>query len=430
MENNDISGNIQNEKEYLLDILKENDCESLEELRNLINFLNNENKRLHSLNIENLKRINILSVRINHLENLTKDNGQYYEYENNYKYKYIELLRTINIIKNYAKDKENEYNEMAREHKKYSTFFFLNLNKIIDSIITQNNENNLSNLDDLLPTLNNHTKNNERKYSHDKTKMNRLHSSPNSYHYSFKNFDNYWQYLNVNDNNRMGNTENVVNNNYEKLDPIECSTYKESRKSSKGEIKKTTKKKSEKNISDDITYHLQNRECSNEIKLKNKLHSSSHSSFHKNLERNDGKETYNTKFEKIKSLRESYKSTDKELISSVDSIKKKKKKKTLEPENQINKMVNYNYEIKNIDIENARKDDIVVSENDLIKDINSPKENIISILNKKNNITPIKHIGDLTPKYVKYNTLHREIINPRQRYSRQKSRSIDHIVCL
>lgn len=103
MENNNISGKkIQNEKEYLLDILKANDCESLKELQNLINFLNNENKRLHSLNIENLKRINILSARINHLENLTKDNSQHYECETNYKYKFMEVLRAVNIIKKYT----------------------------------------------------------------------------------------------------------------------------------------------------------------------------------------------------------------------------------------------------------------------------------------------------------------------------------------
>ncbi|CXI41195.1 conserved Plasmodium protein, unknown function [Plasmodium berghei] len=429
MENNNISGKkIQNEKEYLLDILKANDCESLKELQNLINFLNNENKRLHSLNIENLKRINILSARINHLENLTKDNSQHYECETNYKYKFMEVLRAVNIIKKYTKDKENEYNEMVREHEKYSTFFFLNLNKIIDSIIIQNNESNVSNLDDILPTLNSHTKNNERNYSHDKTKMNRLHSSPNLYHHSFKNFDNYWQCLSVNDNNRMGNAGNAVNNQH--LEPLDCGIYKENRKSSKGEIKKTTKKKSEQNISNGITYHLQSRGCSNEIELKNKLHSNYHSPFHKNLERNDEKEIYNTKFEKMKSLRESYKNTDNELISSEDNINKKKKKKNFEAENQINKMVNYNYELKNIDIKNTRKDDIVVSEYNLNKDINSPKENIINILNKKKNITPIKDIGNLTPKYVKYNTLHREIVNPRQRYSRQKTRSIDHIICL
>lgn len=35
------------EKKIILDMLKENDCQTIEELKNLVLFLNNENKRLH-----------------------------------------------------------------------------------------------------------------------------------------------------------------------------------------------------------------------------------------------------------------------------------------------------------------------------------------------------------------------------------------------
>ncbi|VWU51793.1 conserved protein, unknown function [Hepatocystis sp. ex Piliocolobus tephrosceles] len=64
------------------------------------------------------------------------------------------------------------------------------------------------------------------------------------------------------------------------------------------------------------------------------------------------------------------------------------------------------------------------------RSIKQSKKNIMDILNNKVNINSLNYIEHSTPKYVKYNTLHREIKNPRQQLSNPNKNPINHMVCL
>lgn len=83
-------------------MLKENDCQTIEELKNLVLFLNNENKRLHTMNMDSLKKINILSVRVKSLEKISKKYDQFYASKKKYKNKLKELERKSVTLKNYT----------------------------------------------------------------------------------------------------------------------------------------------------------------------------------------------------------------------------------------------------------------------------------------------------------------------------------------
>ncbi|GAB66651.1 hypothetical protein PCYB_094350, partial [Plasmodium cynomolgi strain B] len=61
----------------------------------------------------------------------------------------------------------------------------------------------------------------------------------------------------------------------------------------------------------------------------------------------------------------------------------------------------------------------------------STQSNIMDILNNRMQKASLEHIeSSSTPKYVKYNTIHREIMNPRQHFVNQNKNSVDHIICL
>ncbi|SBT77257.1 conserved Plasmodium protein, unknown function [Plasmodium ovale] len=428
------------EKKHILDMLKENDCETLEELKNLINFLNSENKRLHSMNVENLKRINILGVRVKTLESITKGYDQYCENRKSYKCKLKELTNKVNELMIYAKDKEVEYSKMAKEHEIYFKNLYLNLNKIIESIIPSN--------DGSTSPRESSIENNEKVFSCDTTKNNEPPSSSRS-------------------------ATCASDASYGKIDDRDG-----------------------RGMEEEPDYHTK-RETQDEAELPSKLFSTVHNLFMNKSGKKEEGERCNKKIEKIKSLRSSYKNVDNEVLSSGNSnfekendfainskhktaignfpkssfyaqigkkenainfedeneestdlyentlstdekIKNQKKLNKLETQKKVNKIVDYNADIKKrlnnlLDdigkVENHKKRNTTVRKNNLNKGINS-KSNIIDILNNKVNITSLERIESSTPKYVKYNTIHREIMNPRQHFSNQNKSSIDHIICL
>ncbi|SCP04704.1 conserved Plasmodium protein, unknown function [Plasmodium ovale] len=428
------------EKRHILDMLKENDCETLEELKNLINFLNSENKRLHSMNVENLKRINILGVRVKTLESITKGYDQYCENRKSYKCKLKELTNKVNELMSYAKDKEVEYSKMAKEHEIYFKNLYLNLNKIIESIIPSN--------DGSTSPRGSFIEKNEKVFSCNTAKNNEPPSSSRS-------------------------ATCASDASYGKIDDRDGRGTEE-----------------------EPGYHTK-RETQDEAELPSKLFSSVHNLLLNKSGKKKERERCNKKIEKIKSLRASYENVDNEVLSSGNSnfekennfainskhktaignspkrsfyaqIGKKenainfedeneestnlfentlstdekntnqKKLNKLETQKKVNKIVDYNADIKKrlnnlLDdigkVENDKKRNTTVRKNNLNKGINS-KSNIIDILNNKVNITSLERIESSTPKYVKYNTIHREIMNPRQHFSNQNKSSIDHIICL
>ncbi|SBS85819.1 conserved Plasmodium protein, unknown function [Plasmodium malariae] len=468
------------EKNYILEMLRENECETLEELKNLIIFLNSENKRLHSINMESLKKINILSVRVKHLENLTKDYDRFYQNKISYNRKFKELKNKVNMLVRFAKDKENEYNELIGKQDKYFKNFFFDLNKTIESIISCDKDNGCSTPGRTSPNVS------SIKYKE------KVHSNSHLKHQAFPlSFSNTSFY--GNNNNRVCSAnEDGVNENSISEDGFNDEGDKDLKiEKKKDEVSSTRHGLGVKNV------------IPNALKLQKELSSKNYILSPKNSGKKcDYDLCYNRNIEKIKSLCESIKNVDNESSNSKNSYLSKennfsiynnhkteleyspddvlctkfeKKKKymvssdkgnikntnlienitsktiniqdevelyktqngrNLQTQKSLNKIVDYNADIKQrlnnlmdeVSVEDNKKNSII-TKNYLNKGIIS-KSNITGILTNKANIASLEHIENSIPKYVKYNTIHREIMNPRQHFLTQNKSSIDHIICL
>ncbi|KAI4838495.1 hypothetical protein MKS88_002976 [Plasmodium brasilianum] len=432
------------EKNYILEMLRENECETLEELKNLIIFLNSENKRLHSINMESLKKINILSVRVKHLENLTKDYDRFYQNKISYNRKFKELKNKVNMLVRFAKDKENEYNELIGKQDKYFKNFFFDLNKTIESIISCDKDNGCSTPGRTSPNVS------SIKYKE------KVHSNSHLKHQAFPlSFSNTSFY--GNNNNRVCSAnEDGVNENSISEDGFNDEGDKDLKiEKKKDEVSSTRHGLGVKNV------------IPNALKLQKELSSKNYILSPKNSGKKcDYDLCYNRNIEKIKSLCESIKNVDNESSNSKNSYLSKENNfsiynnhkteleyspddvlyevelyktqngRNLQTQKSLNKIVDYNADIKQrlnnlmdeVSVEDNKKNSII-TKNYLNKGIIS-KSNITGILTNKANIASLEHIENSIPKYVKYNTIHREIMNPRQHFLTQNKSSIDHIICL
>ncbi|CRH00249.1 conserved Plasmodium protein, unknown function [Plasmodium relictum] len=467
---------IKIEKKCILDILKENDCETIEELKNLVTFLNNENKRLHSMNIESLKKINILSVRVKNLEKLTKNYNEQFNqnkisYIKKYKKKLNDLKNQISILTNYIKDKENEYNRLIEEQEKYFKNFFINLNKNINLIISHDKDKNCSTTYGSSSNSSSlKIKNNEETYLDSKIKNNIFSSSSISNASYFDNKDieeknsqilkkkNKDETINEKLNNKKQNyLESDISDNLNKIklqkklsDNLNHSSTRKDINKNKEDMYKNVEKikslsESIKNIDNELL-HFKNRDLSKEkncsiyskyiTKLDDSLNNSSCLEFEKkkNIKIEENEQNPNLAENKIS---EEKLLEDTTLSKTVEGSK-------IEAHKKLNKIIDYNIDIKNrlnnlledmyID-GNKKKDNLTSNDsnknifNNFCKTMNS-NNNLIDILNNKLNITCLEEINNNKPKYVKFNTIHREIMNPRQKFFSQSKSSIDHIICL
>lgn len=583
---------IKIDKKQVTTILKENGCETLEELQNLVNFLNSENKRLHAINVESLKKINILGVRVKTLENQTKNyDEQFYQskmiYKNKYKKKINELQNQINTLIHYSKDKENEYNRLIEEQVQYFRNFFLNFNKNVNLIISNDHTNSSSgtnedssrisskessnNEKDSIEEQQTDTKqdkeendsshkgslsdipieedeyvkkefveNEEVEYMEDKNtikKRNSYEVRKNSKEYkilskvrsdSFRYFkkdttekelgsnklNNSVQMIErkknkeepsmimivekklKNKNLEMSTEDNEegyiqeIHNNYENnLNANNSNDYQyahdydkkyeevnfnEEIQTDYGYVHDYDKEYEEDNImkeqnennrekknyedNDIFSYHKKQRETlpnKSVCLVENKKHNYIDEEI-KKTEKNQITECSHPVNDNFNSSEQKSENT-KELGKSIEG-------NTLETQKTLNKIIDYNIDIKNrlsnlledvytdpnkkkISLNNFNKNNDIQNDIPKNRDNNAndentnsiskhlsktmnPQKNIMEIINNKLDMNCLEDLDTSKPKYVKFNTIHREIMNPRQHFVNSNKKTIDQIICL
>ncbi|EUD67225.1 hypothetical protein C922_02375 [Plasmodium inui San Antonio 1] len=467
-EANDRQGKV--EKRCILDMLRENDCETLEELKNLIIFLNSENKRLHSVNIESLKKINILTVRVKNLESLAKNYDEFYQNGKSYKDKLEQLSRKVNALMGYAKDKQNECCELIGEQDKYFRNFFANLNKIIESIVSFNAdggrgeggafprvsspldgetyrqrgkpkgspsacESDNDEDDNNLGYANSEDEDNENAQKNE----NEIHKK--GFNYLTATRERTLTRTNTHaetsshpdmsplDESRMKGEQDRCNERIEKIKSL-CESFKnidnESSKSGNfdgsrkpngnlpvsSKQKKKKKKKALDNQPDEPFHsgfeneHMQEYQLANDEDIK-LVHSA---------DLGDGK------------IRETV-TYKKKTGSNVDA--QKRQDNIADYDKDIKKRLNNLVNDISSSTKGNKKNHDAAAKNPSNK-VSSAQSNIMDILNNRMHKASLEHIesSSTTPKYVKYNTIHREIMNPRQHFVNQNKNSVDHIICL
>ncbi|CAG9477160.1 unnamed protein product [Plasmodium vivax] len=474
------------EKKCILDMLKENDCETLEELKNLITFLNSENKRLHSVNIESLKKINILTVRVKNLESLAKNYDEFYQNGKSYKDKLEQLSRKVNALMGYAKDKQNECCELIGEQDKYFRNFFANLNKIIQSIVSFNpdggrgegsasprvsspldgesyRQRGKSKGSPSACTSDNDDDENNRGYanSEDEDKENaqknelhkkrsnyltatreRTHNRTNTYGEPSSHPD-----TSPHDELRMRGEQDRCNERIEKIKSL-CESFKnidnESSKSGNSDgsrkpngnlpvsskQKKKKKKKALESQQDEPFHsgyeneHMQEYQLENDEEIKlvhsadhradQSAHQSAYQSAHHSADLGDGKIREKVAYKSKKGTKGDAQKRPDGIADYHKDIKK-----------------GSNHLVNDISSSRGNKKNHDVAEKNPSNKVPSAQSNIMDILNNRMHRASLEHIeSGTTPKYVKYNTIHREIMNPRQHFVNQNKNSVDHIICL
>ncbi|OTN65218.1 Uncharacterized protein PKNOH_S120154500 [Plasmodium knowlesi] len=414
------------EKKCIQDMLKENDCETLEELKNLITFLNNENKRLHSVNIESLKKINILTVRVRNLESLAKNYDKFYQNGKSYKDKLDKLSQKVNVLLGYAKDKHNECCELIGEQDKYFRNFFANLNKIIQSIVLLNPDGEqgegsasprASNpLDGESYLQREKTKGSSSACTSDNDQDDNNRGCANSEDEEkeiHKKSSNYLTITRERTHNRMSTHGETCN--HPDMCPLDELRMKEQDRCNERIEKIKSLCESFRNIDNDSSKSGNSHEkFENENMHKYQLENDEDIKFIQSADKWDGKIREKVTYKKINGTKvdvrkrlEDIEDYDKDikkrldnLVNDISSSKEKKQTHDMAAKNTSNK-------------------------------IPSVQSNIMDILNNRMSKASLEHIeSSSTPKYVKYNTIHREIMNPRQHLVNQNKNSVDHIICL
>ncbi|KJP90267.1 hypothetical protein AK88_00115 [Plasmodium fragile] len=459
------------EKKCIQDMLKENDCETLEELKNLITFLNSENKRLHSVNIESLKKINILTVRVKNLESLAKNYDQSYENGKSYKDKLEQLSHKVNALMGYAKDKQNECCELIGEQDKYFRNFFANLNKIIESIVSFN-VHGAQGVGNACPRVSSPVDGETyRQMGKPKGSPSACTSDDDDKNYGYANSED-----EDNDNAQKnedqihtkrsnyitetkGRTHNRINihgaiSNHPDISPLDESRMKGEQDRCDQRIDKIKSLcESFKNIENDESSKSANSDGSRKPNVNYPISSKQKKKKKKKTVDSQPDEPFYSEFEN--EHMQEYQLENDEDIKLVHSanlgdgkIREKMtyKKKTgtkVDAHNRPDNILDYDKDIKkkfnNLVNDTSgcssggggnKKNHEVGVKNPSNK-VHSAQSNIIDILNNRMNKASLEHIENCTtPKYVKYNTIHREIMNPRQHLVNQNKNSVDHIICL
>ncbi|ANQ08122.1 Uncharacterized protein PCOAH_00027150 [Plasmodium coatneyi] len=453
------------EKKCIQDMLKENDCETVEELKNLITFLNSENKRLHSVNIESLKKINILTVRVKNLESLAKNYDQFYQNGKNYKDKLEQLSRKVNALMGYAKDKQNECCELIGEQDKYFRNFFANLNKIIQSIVSFDTDGNRgegsasprvsSPLDGESYHQRGQPKGSSSACTSDNDDDNRGYANSEDEENKIqKQRSNYLTVTRECTHNRM-NTHGKTSNRAD-MSPLDESRMKEEQDRCNERIEKIKSlcesfrnidnESSKSGNSDGSRKPNGNLPLSSKQKKKKKkktLDSQLGETFHSGWE-NDPMQEYQLENDEDIKLAHSEHLGDGKIREKVTY--KKMNGSKVDAQKRPDNIADYDKDIKkrlnNLvnDVSSSssssssrgnKKNNDVAAKNNPSTKVPSVQSNIMDILNNRIHKASLEHIeSSTTPKYVKYNTIHREIMNPRQHFVKQNKNSVDHIICL